>query len=255
MVDQVSKDAVKNAFSKSAHSNVDLYYEMIDKDFARYLEKHNVQLSDVERNRLKAYMWATVATENDRCKPSEERINHINTNMWQVPEVVQNKTGAHLKFKDVPLFQPGDGRYHLIGFPFDKYDGRMKNSSAGDGNKYRGRGFVQITGRENYMRYGPLAGIPALVEQPDLASDPRNASKILVAFILDKHNRDRILSSLAEDDLVKAREVVNGRNPHGVAKFSESYSKITSPSKKGPSSHPQHESTPKGGAAPTLRRT
>ena len=44
--------------------------------------------------------------------------------------------------------------------PFDKYDKgtpigkKLGNTQAGDGAKFRGRGFVQLTGRDNYQRVG-----------------------------------------------------------------------------------------------------
>jgi putative chitinase len=56
------------------------------------------------------------------------------------------------------------------------YEGRadLGNVIAGDGFKFRGRGIFQITGRDNYERYGKRLGIdlacnPQLAEQPDTA--------------------------------------------------------------------------------------
>ncbi|WP_426702127.1 XVIPCD domain-containing protein [Rhodanobacter sp. Col0626] len=57
------------------------------------------------------------------------------------------------------------------------YGGRMGNDQPGDGYKYRGRGYMQLTGKENYEAAGKALGLD-LVKDPDLASDPKNASKI-----------------------------------------------------------------------------
>jgi hypothetical protein len=72
---------------------------------------------------------------------------------------------------------------------FKKYDPKfapkkakvLGNKHAGDGERYKGRGFVQITGRDNYKRAGEALGLP-LEEKPELASKPEVAAKIAVWF-------------------------------------------------------------------------
>ena len=51
----------------------------------------------------------------------------------------------------------------------------LGNTQAGDGAKYKGRGYIQLTGKENYKRAGaalglPLEAQPQLVERPDVAA-------------------------------------------------------------------------------------
>lgn len=58
------------------------------------------------------------------------------------------------------------------------YAGRMGNGdeASGDGYKYRGRGILQITGRENYAACGEVLGLP-LVDLPDGLLDPSTAAR------------------------------------------------------------------------------
>ena len=60
------------------------------------------------------------------------------------------------------------------------YGGRMGNQ-ANEGFMYRGRGLIQLTGKDNYAKYGKLLGID-LVKNPDLANDPKIAKDIAVAY-------------------------------------------------------------------------
>lgn len=57
----------------------------------------------------------------------------------------------------------------------------LGNTNPGDGFKYIGRGFIQLTGKDNYMRAGKALGLP-LVEQPELAERPDIAAKIAIWY-------------------------------------------------------------------------
>lgn len=80
---------------------------------------------------------------------------------------------------------------------------------------FRGRGFVQLTGRSNYETYGAKLGLD-LAATPELANAPEVAA-LLLALFLDAH-RDAMQACLAAGDLKGARRLVNGGS-HGLANF------------------------------------
>jgi peptidoglycan L-alanyl-D-glutamate endopeptidase CwlK len=108
------------------------------------------------------------------------------------------------------------------GHPFDLYDNRrdLGNQGPPDGASFKGRGYVQLTGRTNYAKFGPIVGVPNLVELPDQANDPDIAARILAAFI--KSKQTEIETALAADDLAQARKLVNGGS-NGLDRFIDAY--------------------------------
>lgn len=83
------------------------------------------------------------------------------------------------------------------------YGGRMGNTEPGDGWKYRGRGPLQITGRDNYRSVGAIMG-QDLEGMPELLEQPRFALEAAIAWWEDK-----IPDSLL-GDIEKTTRRVNG---------------------------------------------
>lgn len=66
------------------------------------------------------------------------------------------------------------------------YANRMGNGdqASGDGWRYRGRGLIQLTGRDNYTRFARASGLDA-VGQPDLLLTPDGAARSAAWFWQD----------------------------------------------------------------------
>lgn len=87
------------------------------------------------------------------------------------------------------------------------YDGRkdLGNTEPGDGPRYKGRGYIQLTGRLNYKNYGAKLGLD-LVGNPDLALQSDTAMEIFVLYF-----KDRGVNKYCElKDWEKVRKLVNG---------------------------------------------
>src|SRR2546429_5237274 len=58
------------------------------------------------------------------------------------------------------------------------YAGRHGNGdeASGDGWKYRGRGLIQLTFRDNYQAYSQAISDPSIMDDPDRVAEPRDAA-------------------------------------------------------------------------------
>lgn len=78
-----------------------------------------------------------------------------------------------------------------------RYEGarRLGNTVPGDGYRYRGRSWIQLTGRSNYKRYGDILGMD-LETFPDLAAEPDGAA--LISCLYWKSNGCNELADVAD---------------------------------------------------------
>jgi putative chitinase len=91
------------------------------------------------------------------------------------------------------------------------YANRLGNGDevSGDGWRFRGRGLIQVTGRDNYRRVGQALALP-LEAQPELLEQPQPAALSAASFW-----QSRGLNELADDCTDDGRfvaicEAVNG---------------------------------------------
>lgn len=110
-----------------------------------------------------------------------------------------------------PIYERGSVRY------FDKYEGRdaLGNDNPGDGFRFRGRGYVQLTGRRNYALASRRLKRD-FVKSPDLALRPDLAARILVRGCVEGWFTGKTLHQYLPPNkapnYVHARRVVNGND-------------------------------------------
>jgi len=147
-----------------------------------------------------------------------------------------------------PITEYGGRKY------FDKYDtGKLAKALGntpdkdGDGYLYRGRGYVQITGRANYAKAGDKLGLD-LIGNPDAALNPTVAARILVRGCSEGWFTGKKLDDYLPDDFRNARRVVNGTDKADlIAGYAIEFGKAlaTAPAPKLPPTQVDVTETPK----------
>ena len=84
---------------------------------------------------------------------------------------------------------------------------RLGNVRVGDGERFRGRGFVQLTGRYNYRMAGRAVGLP-LEQNPELASRPDVAARVALWYW-----NTRVKSKISDFNKASVQQVTKPINP------------------------------------------
>lgn len=86
----------------------------------------------------------------------------------------------------------------------------LGNTEPGDGWKYRGRGYIQLTGKSNYKMVGDTLGID-LVNNPDLVnSTPEMAAKTTVAWWKNYIPSLKLRAKAQMNDIRGVTKIING---------------------------------------------
>ena len=90
------------------------------------------------------------------------------------------------------------------------YEGRVDlgNTKKGDGIRFKGRGLIQLTGRDNYSKYGKYVGIDFLKKGNEqmIATTPKYALDVSLWFWKNK----RLNRYADKDDLRSVTRRING---------------------------------------------
>ncbi|VTU16475.1 hypothetical protein [Variovorax sp. PBL-E5] len=93
---------------------------------------------------------------------------------------------------------------------------RLGNTQPGDGLRFKGRGYVQITGRANYLKLGQAVNLgTAFIDQPTRVLEPVNAYRIMSVGMRKGLFTGKKLSDYIGDpgvDYVAARRIINGQD-------------------------------------------
>jgi peptidoglycan L-alanyl-D-glutamate endopeptidase CwlK len=179
VIDRITTDLVAGMFPGAPRANIERYLPPVLTALAA---------ADLDDRDMVLMALGTIRAETARFEPIDEGISKYNT----------SPGGPH---------------------PFDLYDHKLGNQGPPDGARYKGRGFVQLTGRANYRTYGERLRLP-LEEASETANTPIIAARVLAAFLADKRSAAKY--AIFGKDLAYARKLVNGGS-HGFDRFEAAF--------------------------------
>ena len=189
----------------------------VDADYERFQKTTPADLLDAAwaaglRQDQLEYFIGQCVTETKNYKRLEEDLNYTSTaRLMQVfPKRIKNKKMAK-KFIGNP-----EALANYV------YANRNGNKYAGDGWKYRGRGYLMLTGRELYQQAGDALGLD-LVNNPDMVLDPKIAARTAIWYWQSK-----VSKRIPDFSKTNVRNVTKHINPamQGIKQRQAQYAKI-----------------------------
>lgn len=189
----VTKDKLSQIMPKAKAQDLDKYLAAINEGLIKYSINTPLRI---------AHFVAQVAHESGSFKYSSENLNYG-------AKGLRSTFGKY--FQTEELSEEYARQKEKIANRV--YGNRMGNGdeNSGDGWRFRGRGLIQLTGKENYRKFAKDIGID-IDKQPDkVASDPKVAV-LAAAWFWDS----RKLNNYADkDDVLTITKRING-GTHGL---------------------------------------
>ena len=161
------------------------WLEPLNEVFAKY---------DISTPARQAFFVGQCAHESGNFKVLEENLNYRPETLMKVWPSRFPDMATAIKYAHNPQMLANK-----------VYAGRMGNTEEGDGFKYRGRGVIQLTGKEAYLFCGTSLGIDTIAH-PDIILEPKWAA-LSAGWFWNRKN----LNSIADaGDIKEITRRVNG---------------------------------------------
>jgi putative chitinase len=152
-----------------------------------------------------SHFWGQLKHESDL----EPRVENLNYSAKRIVEIFKtrldrNRDGWLDENEKAKIREIANNPVKLANFVYANRMGNG-NEASGEGFKYRGRGYIQLTGKNNYIDLQKATGIPC-VENPDLLLQEANALISALHF----WQRNNLNFFADRDDIRGSTRVING---------------------------------------------
>ena len=154
----------------------------------------------------RAAFMATVTHETGDFKSIKEG-NYKPDTVWRLRGKTLTKLGVTKEELDAAYKKDGYGAMfnYMYGDKYRTKSSQMGNESDADGELYKGRGYVQLTGKNNYARMGSELGLD-LVKNPEMLEYPDVAAEATIKYWKD----NKIGQKLATGGMPAVNQAING---------------------------------------------
>lgn len=190
--------------------NLDGLYPTIPRHVLDQLSETRGRFSITTPLRL-AHFLSQCAHESGSFVFTRENLNYTATRLQQIFPKHFNKDNAKLYARNQEAIAN------------KVYGGRMGNTEVTDGWKFRGRGYIQLTGKANYEELDKF--VPEdLVSNPDLVAS--KYALLSAGFYWDKRKINAVADKGATEEVVALVTLKVNGGKHGLADRTERFFKL-----------------------------
>jgi putative chitinase len=234
----------KAAYTQTAPKNV--YRGTINRDLDAAPQAQQVEptkpAADASPKKIERPALPTpIKYREDQLRPTLEKAAHkAGIKGKELAQLMAQAKHETMGFTRMAEF--GDANYFASHYDPEENPAKAKvlgNIEPGDGIKYRGRGFLQITGRDNYTRCGDALNLP-LEQHPELLERPDIAARASIWFW-----KERVRPNVK--NFANTKQATKGINPafRGLANRFQSYKdELARLVANTPTKHKPHKSRP-----------
>jgi len=116
--------------------------------------------------------------------------SYSGTTAQRLKDVIFKETLKHLSYDEVDVLKMDNVAFYDTVYGYIANDNGYHKWNApaapGDGYKWRGRGFNQLTFKKSYKKMADLIGMQSIMSNPDSLNDPKVAAEVAVKFLLKR---------------------------------------------------------------------